>query len=306
MPSFDRDHHVFRVGLFAIAAVIVFIGMFFWITQRGFGGARSELFVQLPTAERLKEGDPVFFRGVRVGEVRTIDFAGGGVLVEVGLQREVPLSRAATAEMQAVDVFGAQSIVLRARQDRTAAGAALEDGDTIRGAANPTLTAQAERIADRAERLLGDTTVTLVRETLGETRRAAVELNDLLTSSQALLDRQQANVTATTRNLAAGSANLVAVSASLRETTGGGELKSTLANLQQATATLVGTTEQADSASASLARLLTGLEAGDGTAGRLLNDPALYEEFLRSSRALETLLTDLRENPERYVHFSLF
>jgi phospholipid/cholesterol/gamma-HCH transport system substrate-binding protein len=59
-------------------------------------------------------------------------------------------------------------------------------------------------------------------------------------------------------------------------------------------------------ASEQLKSILSNLEEGNGSAGKLLNDDALYTELLHSSEALEALLTDLKDHPKKYVHFSLF
>jgi phospholipid/cholesterol/gamma-HCH transport system substrate-binding protein len=41
------------------------------------------------------------------------------------------------------------------------------------------------------------------------------------------------------------------------------------------------------------------LETGNGSAGKFLNDDALYNKLLGSSEALETLLNDLKANPKK-------
>ena len=66
------------------------------------------------------------------------------------------------------------------------------------------------------------------------------------------------------------------------------------------------TLENIESASGNLKNILSTLEKGDGTAGKLINDDQLYTELLKSSEALEALLTDLKEYPKKYVHFSIF
>jgi phospholipid/cholesterol/gamma-HCH transport system substrate-binding protein len=38
----------------------------------------------------------------------------------------------------------------------------------------------------------------------------------------------------------------------------------------------------------------------------ILNDKKLYDNLVNSSEALDALLSDLKENPKRYVHFSIF
>ena len=48
------------------------------------------------------------------------------------------------------------------------------------------------------------------------------------------------------------------------------------------------------------------INEGDGTAGMLINDKALYNSLNDAGSNLATLLEDLKANPMRYVHFSLF
>ena len=52
--------------------------------------------------------------------------------------------------------------------------------------------------------------------------------------------------------------------------------------------------------------LLERIEAGEGTVGRLVKDPALYDSLTTAGSNLAALLADLKNYPGRYVHFSLF
>jgi phospholipid/cholesterol/gamma-HCH transport system substrate-binding protein len=56
----------------------------------------------------------------------------------------------------------------------------------------------------------------------------------------------------------------------------------------------------------SLSNILNNIEQGKGSAGKLLNDDALYNNLSEASKALNLLLEDMREHPKRYVHFSIF
>jgi phospholipid/cholesterol/gamma-HCH transport system substrate-binding protein len=40
--------------------------------------------------------------------------------------------------------------------------------------------------------------------------------------------------------------------------------------------------------------------------GKLIKNDSLYNSLNRSSEGLDKLLKDLKENPKRYVHFSIF
>ena len=56
----------------------------------------------------------------------------------------------------------------------------------------------------------------------------------------------------------------------------------------------------------SLNALLVKFNQSEGTVGSLLNDKQLYANLAQASENLSLLLGDLKQNPKRYVHFSLF
>lgn len=297
MANYARDRNVVRVGALMVVAIVVFGALFAWLTDRGLARRRAELYVRLPTAERLKKGDPVLFRGVPVGDVGVLEFTpDGGVLVEARIKRPVSLTKDATASLQPVDVFGSQSLVL---ESGSPVAPPLVDGDTVAGTAPRSLATTAEVLGERAERLLDDNTIALVQGTLAGSTQATIELQRLIAEANALL-------TAQSGNLSAATANAAALTENLRGATDGPELKTTFANLEQATANLAAITERMGDATASLASALAKLDGGEGTAGRLLNDPALYERALAAANNLDALATDVKANPKRYVNVSVF
>ena len=64
--------------------------------------------------------------------------------------------------------------------------------------------------------------------------------------------------------------------------------------------------EQLASTIASLNAILAEIEGGEGTVGRLMSDEQLYTNLTAASENLSLLLADLKENPARYVHLSVF
>jgi phospholipid/cholesterol/gamma-HCH transport system substrate-binding protein len=54
------------------------------------------------------------------------------------------------------------------------------------------------------------------------------------------------------------------------------------------------------------ALLLDKLNKGEGTAGQILTNDTLYTNLTNSLESLDILLKDVKANPKRYVHFSLF
>lgn len=58
--------------------------------------------------------------------------------------------------------------------------------------------------------------------------------------------------------------------------------------------------------SKNLNSLLLGIQQGEGTLGKLLKDDSLYNNLTKTAEDLDKLFVDLRENPKRYVHISVF
>jgi len=52
--------------------------------------------------------------------------------------------------------------------------------------------------------------------------------------------------------------------------------------------------------------ILAKINSGEGTMGKLVNNDSLYLYLESASKDLDLLLIDLKENPKRYIHFSVF
>ena len=62
----------------------------------------------------------------------------------------------------------------------------------------------------------------------------------------------------------------------------------------------------ANKAMADLQSMLSDVKSGKGTLGALLNDRQMYDNLNNASKNLDALMIDLKANPKRYVHFSVF
>lgn len=73
-----------------------------------------------------------------------------------------------------------------------------------------------------------------------------------------------------------------------------------------AEAGLANTVSNLDSVLVELDTTLASLNSTNGSLGKLMNDTALYDSLTQASANLASLLEDLKANPKRYVHFSVF
>jgi phospholipid/cholesterol/gamma-HCH transport system substrate-binding protein len=78
-------------------------------------------------------------------------------------------------------------------------------------------------------------------------------------------------------------------------------LNTTIAGVQPGLAELGPTIVQARTAMNNFNTLLTQLSSQEGTVGRLMSDPALYEEFQRLVTTMQRLMADIQANPGKYI-----
>jgi len=56
----------------------------------------------------------------------------------------------------------------------------------------------------------------------------------------------------------------------------------------------------------SVHQMMNQIQSPQGTLGLLMRDPALYNNLNHTVQSADSLVTDLKANPKRYVHFSVF
>ncbi|MFZ9942655.1 MAG: MCE family protein, partial [Bacteroidia bacterium] len=73
-----------------------------------------------------------------------------------------------------------------------------------------------------------------------------------------------------------------------------------------AAANLSSTIRNADVAISGFADVVEKINSGQGSLGALVNNDSLFNALQKSSEDLDALLVDLKKNPNRYLHFSVF
>lgn len=290
MNAYSRGYDAVRIGLLGLLATALFAGLFLYVTNRGLTRNRSDVFVRMPNASGLKKSDPVVYRGVTVGEVGRLIFTrDGAVVVRAKLFERLPLTTEASAELVPIDLFGRQSLVLR---DGSGRAPLLEEGDTLIGMPPITIATRMADLGNRAERMLSDSMVTLMHATLLGSSVATKQIAVLSASVDRLVRAQHANMTALTENAAGVARNLNTAT----DPAALGEVRS---NLVQATARL-------DTMTLALLSLVGTVERGEGSAGKMLKDDAMYERTTALLASLEELARDVKANPKRYINVKVF
>jgi phospholipid/cholesterol/gamma-HCH transport system substrate-binding protein len=283
------------VGVFIIVAAAIFVLGMIWLRGGSLAsGERVE--IVFSDVSGLKVGDPVRTSGVTVGEVKDIQLLSPGK-VHVFLQLTAAKAPRADARatVRALDFFGARYV----DYDPGIAAHLLSAGDSIPGAREPDMSELVTGMAspgraalNNAEQFFSPEAAAQLRALLADARAAVGHLgNATRTGSEqagpALLDLRKV-----LQRL-----DLLLGNDATAQTLQG--VRDASRNLAQVTATLERTTVSLDS-------IMTKINTGRGSIGRMVNDTALVTDLHVASTALTELLTDIKANPKRYISVRVF
>lgn len=295
-----------KTAFFIIGCILVFIFGFSYLKGSSLLSKEKVVHALYNDVEGLVVGANVTISGMNVGKVRAIDFDENydKIKVTFTLRDDLVFSNQSVAQLYEAGLIGGKAIAILPQYDSTVE--AVADYDVLPSEIKPGLTElvnqQIAPLQDKIEGLL----------TSADSLFAGV--------SNVMNYQTQNNIKATLEGLAATVNNINALSSSVNRILEANEkgFASTLNNLDDVTQNLtqltdslnqmplVSTVKNFEATSAQLKKIIDGLESGEGSAGQLLNDKALYDNLVTSSESLDALLTDLKEHPKRYVHFSIF
>jgi phospholipid/cholesterol/gamma-HCH transport system substrate-binding protein len=285
------------VGVFITIAVIVGIVGTLWLARRGFSKTYPE-YALFDWGSGLKQGQPVLLAGVQVGYVDNVELRRTGKLyVTLGIERQYQIPQGSTATVQAIGFFGDQAVAIK---PSTATMQSIPPGDTIpAGTPAPSINDLLVRL-DTMSRAIGAITTTLRAQMVDS--GGIADLRHAVVSAQELIDRLN-------RTVAEQSRSLTLTLASLRHSLGAldsASVDSTVQNIQNTTQNLAALTDNLQHMTATLNVAAAKLNSDDGTAGRLLNDPGLYMDVRDVITQLDSLVSDIKKNPKRYINVSIF
>jgi phospholipid/cholesterol/gamma-HCH transport system substrate-binding protein len=279
------------VGLLLTVAAVIGVGGTIWLVRGGFRQGYS-LYSVFRWGENLKVGQPVRLAGVQVGYVGDVQLRDNGTLVvdmKIDNGRRVP--RNARAVVEAVGIFGDAQVSLRAEPEPRsyAAGDTVPVGVTAPGIAQ--LTAKGDTVATQAVALSSALRAELVDSGgLRDIRRTLAQTNALVAQLGRIAAEQNRQLSET--------------QASLRRALSGvdpAKVDSTLSNVRVVSANAAALTDSLRVTASRLNSALGGLERGQGTAGKLLSDTALYGDVRKLVARIDTLTLDFQRNPGRYT-----
>lgn len=284
-----------KIGIASIMALCVIVYGLNYLKGVSMFKPSSYFYVKYQNINGLAKSSPVFADGYRIGIVREIAYDythPGNVTVEVELDKDMRIPKGSSAELVSEMLGGVRMNILLANNPRES----YSTGDTIPGLLNnglmesvSTLMPQMEKILPKLDSILASLNTILsdpnIPTALNSIKNTTANL-EVASGQLKVLMRKDVPLLAGKLNTIGD--NFVVVSSNLKEID------------------YAATFNKIDSTLANIKLITERLNSKDNSMGLLLNDPQLYNNLNTTSANAASLLEDLKINPKRYVHFSLF
>jgi phospholipid/cholesterol/gamma-HCH transport system substrate-binding protein len=294
-----------------VAAIIIlclgYWGFNFLKGQNLLEPASRVFYIEYDNIQGLNKASTVSINGLQVGKVTEIIFnkdslKKGKLVVKIALDNDFEFSKNSVAKIYSTSIIGGESLAIIPSYE----GEIAVSGDYLKGEVesdiftsvgetlNP-LKTKVERVIIGADSLLialNDVldlksrdsfkrTILGLETTISSMTNTLSSFNKMIDSTKGDIDIVLEDTKKITKNFVKVSDTLVTVNLGQTVKT----LQTTLANVNG---------------------LLLGIENGKGSLGKLATDDTMYKNLTNASRELEELLKEMKINPKRFVHFSLF
>lgn len=289
---FSREVLIGATGILAIVIIYFLINFFKGINLFK---PDNHYYVKFPDVCQLVNSSPVFINGYSVGNVRDINYDyenPGNIVVTIEIDERMKVPEGSYASINTHMLGGTDIYLVLGKSNKI-----LSPGDTLAGIPDKGIAAIAgekilpafDKMMPKLDTILTNLNIVLANPSINNTiDNSALLTEELRKTTESINKLLKNDVPAISERMVKLEDNLLDVSGKLKQIDYlelSAQLENTLKNIQQ---------------------LTESLNSKEGTMGMLLNDTTLYRNLCTTCEQAESLLVNLREKPQRYVHFSLF
>ena len=309
----------FKVGIIFIAAIAFFIWGFNYLKGKDVFQQQRKFYAIYDKVDGLVPASIVIINGLQVGSVDDVYFYkehSGKILVSFLITDDLPIPVNSIARIISYDLIGTKAIKIILKESDIYA----ENGDTLASEVQASLGEEVNRqmlpLKLKAENLMLsiDSVLEVIRYVFNEETRENLaksfeniqltianlkstthNIDTLVYSQKNRLDRIIGNIELITDNLKNNKEEINNILVNFSA------ISDSLAKAKISTTLL-----KANKTLEDVAAIVEKINEGEGTLGLLIDDDDLYKQIEDAVDDVDQLIEDIKYNPNRYLHFSVF
>ena len=294
-----------KAAFFVLTTILLFIFGFNFLKGSSLLDRQKTIYAVYDEVDGLLVGANIMINGLSIGNVTELDFLPNStkILVTLKVKDKLNFSSKSTASIYETGVLGGLAISIEPIFERESI---VKTGDTLNSSVRPGLTELINRQIEPLSRQL-QSTITSV--------------DSIFTGASNVLNRQTQEEIKESINVLTSAIKAINNSSIIIEetlTAKSSQINNTIDNFEKISSNLSEVSDELNSFG--LSNLLSNLEVSvDGissivdkldsdksTIGKLINEDEVYNNLNSSIESLNSLISDIKANPKKYVHFSVF
>ncbi|MDG2367819.1 MAG: MlaD family protein [Flavobacteriaceae bacterium] len=293
-----------KTGILVLLGIGLFIFGFSYLKSNDIFVTDRTFYAVYSDVEGVVNGTPVTVNGLPVGSIQKISFHNGNkLLVKFRVENDIEFSINSLAQIYETGLIGGKALAIIPSNDKSRKAVS---SDTLKSSIAPGLTdlvnkkitnlqvkiesmvMSADSVLFKINRVFDDSTRANLRNSVSDFNYTIAELKETSSAINDIVKSNKSRVDLTIGNVSKISKDLSNITSSLTNS----DLDITLANFKKS--------------SDDLSSILSNINNGEGTISKLIVNDSLFNNLNEASRSIDLLLEDIRLNPNRYIHFSLF
>ena len=303
-----------KAGLIALLAIVGFVILFQFMKGKSLFTTDNEFYAKFDNVEGLAASNPVSINGLKVGQVYQIipiTSKDGKIhfVVKVTVDDDFEFSKKSTIEIFEPGLMSGKEMRINLAYGQPFA----KDGDTLSGSFKlsmmnnissqvgpvkdqlQSVLKRVDSLTNSANQILNDQNKEEIRSLLINLNKTVAAFEGTSRQTNALLANSDPKIQQMLNN-----ANLATISARTAIDKYGKVADDV--DVQKLNNTIEKLSVTADK----LNGVISGVQSGEGSLGKLTKDEQLYNNLNAASENLNKLMEDLKANPKRYLNFSVF
>ena len=290
----------FRVGLIILLGIAILAGSLYWLQSYKLRSDTQKIKVRFQDVGTLSVGDRVTVSGVRKGKVDRLQLTDKGVLVTLLVGGDVQLHSDAKFVIRNLGLMGERFIAIWPGDDTTR----FHTDSVATGEYDPGLPDVMGKLGEIVTELRS--LMQAFRQSIGS-ESTMVQLNRTVTNLESVSEGMSDYLARNRNKLDSTAENFYQAASKINKilSRNSGNIDSTVTRFNRSSAKLENLTYQLDTLAGAARQFADKINNPDGTLQLLLEDRRLYDDLRMTADNLDDLVTDIKENPRKYINLKV-
>jgi len=293
-----------KTGILAIFSICLFVFGYSYLKSNDIFVGDRTFYAVYSDVEGVVNGTPVTINGFPVGSIQKISFTkNNDLLVKFRIENDIQFSINSVAQIYETGLIGGKALAIIPAYDNKSNAV---DNDTLNSSIAPGLTdlvnkkitnlqvkiesmvVSADSVLNNINKVFDDSTKNNLKTSVSNFNQTIIDLKTTSNSIKDIVKNNQSDIDSSIKNIKNFSEDFSQISNKLNQA----QIDETFKNFK--------------TSSENLTKILNEINSGNGTMGQIVKNDSLFKNLNKASESIDLLLEDIRLNPYRYIHFSIF